>query len=326
MTKWRKTSYSLLITSLLAFASIISASAQTTSGNRVEILSPERIVHMYRESWNSVTRDEQLLNPNNWLGTGSKSLAELKYLKLNLIYRQDEKTFSQFVTIEVDKCGFNVNEGKTLHLENQSRQQPEPGCYQISGEIVAIPPGFPSDIAFHNKQVEDTETGNSAAAFFVSRNRDNGETIVGVLASPLAPVTVRSREDIAEPVTFNDIESNETVDQIELDTGEFAFILDDGRFVRGEFSIPRFYEDNPILTVGLLDRPEDIAYFEALEGEERELFAEIREATRQALEEYPEPGPFEVNPLLYPGLNSPSIPQCQVYQEYEGNSPMITCF
>lgn len=322
MNKWRNITYSISTACILAFASVVSVSAQLTSKDRTEILSPERIVYMHRNDradcdtdpvrcWRRITTQGQFLNPKNWLGTGRNSTAGLWYLSLDLIYRQNGRSFSQFLTKTSDApCGFQVNNGKILRLDKQSRGRPS-GCLQIAGKVSVKPPPHPSAIALH-KQLEDAETENSAAAFFVSRNRDEGETIVGVLASPLGPVTVEPREDIAEPVTFDDIESNQTSAQIELDAGEFAFILDDGRFVEGEFSIRRFYEDNPILTLGLIDRPEDIAYAEDLEGEEEELFDEIREATLQAVIAQPEPGPFEVTTLNEPGFRSPSLPECQV--------------
>ena len=303
MARWLKLlGCSLTVSSLFILSGLGPLLAQSAP-DRTEIRKIEREedinVQRHVGEW-EIARRDQVLASGNWLATGTNSMAWMWYNTLDLIYRQMEDTVSRF--IPGSTCGFRVTSGRNLFLLEGNRAR----CYQETENIQVRPPSLPDMARLANKQIDNSEDENTAVAFSLFRNPDAQETVVEVLASPLGPVTVTNKS-----AAFDDSEEGDIGNEIQLRAGEFAFMRDDGRLIRGEFSLQNFYENNP-LTLGLGPSPEDQAYVDGLENaEEKKRFIEIREATLQALREQPDPGPFEVRILDEPNVNLPSPPECQ---------------
>ena len=254
----------------------------------------------FDQNWTEVDNEQKLVPPQ-WLATGINAAAnyifQLAWFEAReFIYRQEANTYAQFAPNSENSeqiCGFKIQHGKALYAKGDI----PPGCPQTlrGGNTTVVPPSPPSVAIFlSNKDVDTTQEDDSAIALFVFRNQDAQETIVGVLASPLGPVTITNtnREDPnCSPTNLEDAGC--------LNAGEYAFVSDDGTLIKGTFSLRHFYENNP-LGFGLGPDPE---YVEGLSGGKKRLFEKIRKATLEALENQPEAGPFELKTT-----NAPSIP------------------
>lgn len=297
-----------------------------------------------KEHWRPAQLRDILLN-KNWLATGTDAeanfIANLYYFSQNLIYRQQEDSLSQFYPDPSVECGFKLTSGSNALFSDKNPEK----CKLVAGRTdVELPykeykeSDLKSSVesggelaveesitlasknllmTYQSQDSNDSEAEDSVVALYVFRNQEAQETIVGVLASQLGAVTVRN--------------PNTQEKEIQLTAGQFAFVSDDGRLVRGEFSLRNFYENNP-LGAGLSDSDRDEEYAEGLEGEKKKLFDKIREATIEALNEQSEPGPFEirvVNPPSIPVtiIDPPSPPECYAIdpQLRESESGLI-CF
>ena len=127
MTRWYKSlSRSLAVSSLLLF-SLLGSTLGQSAPDRLEIRPLTNLREIEREKdknvqrtyeqtdgeleW-EIARRDQVLDSGNWLGTGKNSLARMWYNSLDVIYTQEQDTFSRFSPDR--SCGFIVNSGKVL--------------------------------------------------------------------------------------------------------------------------------------------------------------------------------------------------------------------
>lgn len=326
---------------LFGLASFIwgSCSVPGLARNRTEILRIDRNysanVQRYRRRWEIARRDQVLAN-GNWLATSSNSMAWMWYIDVGVVYRQHAHTVSRF--LPGTNCGFRVSSGRSLFLDSGRKRN----CYQVVEDLrVGQPRGFahktphetPSATVANAAaagekvnsgaqirpqakakagaqtvaQAETPLDEATASGYFLSRSAVEERTLIGVLANPVQqPIEVTNQAG-----DLSSAEEGSVGNTIELRAGEFAIVRDDGRFVRGEFSIEKFYEKNP-LTLGLGDTPEDLAYLDTLQSDaERELLSMIRTATLSAKIAQPPPGAFELrNPNSRE--TSPSLPSAPI--------------
>jgi len=306
---------------LLGLAGLVwgSCSAAVIAQNRTEILRIDRRyvenVQRYRRNW-EVARRDQVLTNGNWLATSRNSMAWMWYVNIGIVYRQHAFTTSRFVPRS--RCGFRVSSGRSLFLDSGRFRN----CYQIvEGLRIGRPRGFSQAvsggiIARGKEQVESTSE-EAAAGYFLSRNGTEGKTLVGVLANPeQEPIEITNQVE-----EFTNADAETVGNTLELRAGEFAIVRDDGSFVRGEFNIQAFLNNNP-LARGLGDSLDDIAYVDTLESlAERELFAVLRSAVLSARAAQPTPGAFELRNLTDRELSplSPTPPECAVIDIGDNN-------
>lgn len=247
--------------------------------------------------WRNLTLTE--LPEKTWLATGrdaeTEYITKITYVEGDLEYRQQSDTFVQFYPKQSGKveeqCGFKIQSGKALIGKSQDSTKKE--CLgTIDGSFTVtfsyIPPELQQNKSNSksDKDTGETELENSVVVVHVFRNRDDRETIIGVLANQQGSIEVKHFEGNTEI----------------LEPGDYVFVSDDGDIRKGQFSVEYFYQNNP-LGLGLGNQPRDDEYVEEIEDEEeQEFFKKIRVATVDFLGKQPKPSPFELKTS-----NSPSF-------------------